>query len=153
MKVCVGGTFNYLHKGHEYLILKAFEVAGNDGSVFIGLTTGNLLKNKGEIKSFNERQKEIIKYLTEKNLVKYAIIKAIKNKFGPTLEEDFDVIIVSPETKKTAIKINQIREQRGKKSIKIIQIPFILAKDGKPISSTRIANKEIDEEGNVFDKD
>ena len=46
MKVCLGGTFNNLHKGHEYLILKAFEVAGDDGSVFIGLAIGKLLKNK-----------------------------------------------------------------------------------------------------------
>ena len=153
MKVCLGGTFNYLHKGHEYLILKAFEVAGNDGSVFIGLTSGDLLKNKGKIKPFDERRKEIKNYLSDKNLMKYAKIKAIKNKFGPTLEEDFDAIVVSPETKKTAIEINKIREQRGKHPIKIFQIPFVLAKDGKPISSTRIANKEIDEEGNVLGKD
>lgn len=153
MKVCLGGTFNYLHKGHQYLLLKAFKVAGNEGSVFIGLTTGDLLKNKGKIKSFTKRKKEIIKYLSEKKLIKLAIIKAITNKHGPTLEEDFDAIVVSPETKKTAIEINQIREQRGKNPIKIFEIPFVLAKDGKPISSTRIANKEIDEEGIVLNKD
>ena len=153
MKVCLGGTFNYLHKGHQYLLLKAFEVAENDGSVFIGLTTGDLLKNKGKIKTFTDRKEEIIKYLSEKKLIKFATIKAITNKYGPTLEEDFDAIIVSPETKKTAIEINQIREQRGKNPIKIFEIPFVLAKDGKPISSTRISNKEIDEEGNVLHKD
>ena len=153
MKVCIGGTFNNLHKGHEYLIRKAFEIAGNDGSVFIGLATGNLLKNKDKIKSFKERQKIILNYISKRELSKYVLIKPIHDKYGPTLEEDFDAIIVSPETKKTAIEINQIREKSGKNPIKIIQIPFILAKDGKPISSTRISNREIDEEGNFLDKD
>ena len=153
MIVCLGGTFNYLHKGHEYLILKALEIAGNDGSVFIGLTTGNLIKNKGEIKSFKVRKKDIENFLLEKGQIEFVTIKPIKDKFGPTLEEEFDAIVVSPETKKTAIEINQIREQKGKKPLKIVQIPFVLAKDGKPISSTRIANKEIDENGNILDKE
>ena len=43
MKVCIGGTFNPLHKGHKLLIDKAFEVAGKQGSVFIGITTGEIV--------------------------------------------------------------------------------------------------------------
>ena len=43
MKVCIGGTFNLLHKGHKLLIKKAFEVAGKNGSVLIGVTSGKLI--------------------------------------------------------------------------------------------------------------
>jgi len=99
------------------------------------------------------RKKEIEQYLFSKGYLDFTTIKPIKDKYGPTLDEDFDAIIVSPETMNTAEEINQKREKREKKPLKIIEIPFVLAKDGKPISSTRIANKEIDEEGNILNKD
>ena len=153
MKVCIGGTFNYLHKGHKWLIIKAFEIAGRKGTVFIGVTTGNLIKNKKSMKSLDERKNDLEKYLSKKGLIDFATIKPINNKYGPTLEEDFDAIVVSPETINTVKEINQKREQRGKKPLEIIKIPFVLAKDGKPISSTRIINKEIDEDGNVLVRD
>ena len=153
MKVCLGGTFNYLHKGHKYLIQKAIEVAGKDGSVFIGITTKNLLKNKKGSKTFDNRKKDIEQYLLSQGYLDLTTIKPIKDKYGPTLNEDFDAIIVSPETISVAEEINLKRKQKGKKPLKIIQIPFVLAKDGEPISSTRIVNKVIDEEGNVLDKD
>ena len=49
MKVCVGGTFNNLHKGHKFLLKKAFESAGENGFVYIGLAKGSLIKNKKNI--------------------------------------------------------------------------------------------------------
>ena len=153
MKVCIGGTFNYLHKGHELLIDKAFEIAGEKGTVFIGVTTGDLIKNKKSMKPFDERKKDLERYLLKKEFIDFATIKPIKDKYGPTLEEDFDAIVVSPETINTAEEINQKRAQIGKKPLEILKIPFVLAKDGKPISSTRIINKEIDKDGNVLDKD
>jgi pantetheine-phosphate adenylyltransferase len=153
MKVCLGGTFNYLHEGHKCLIQKAIEVAGKNGSVFIGVTTKNLIKNKKGMKPFDYRKKDIEQYLFSEGYLGITKIKAIDDKYGPTLDEDFDAIIVSPETISTAEEINQKREKKEKKPLKIIQIPFVLAKDGKPISSTRIANKDIDEKGNVLEKD
>ena len=57
MKVCIGGTFDKLHKGHKLLINKAFEVAGKNGSVFIGLTTGKIVENKKNVNPFQERKK------------------------------------------------------------------------------------------------
>ena len=46
MKVCIGGTFDTLHKGHELLIDKAFQTAGEQGSVLIGITKGEIQKNE-----------------------------------------------------------------------------------------------------------
>jgi len=152
MKVCIGGTFNILHKGHKLLIQKSFEIAGKNGSVFIGISTGESLKKKNDVKSFEERKKTIEKYLNEKGFTLQVEIQPIKDKYGPSISGDFDEIIVSPETYKTAEIINRKRNQNGKKSLKIIQIPFVLAKDGIPISSTRIKNNKIDSEGTVTER-
>ncbi|KYK23393.1 cytidyltransferase [Thermoplasmatales archaeon SG8-52-4] len=153
MKVCFGGTFNILHKGHKNLINKAFKVAGPNGSVFIGLSTDNFVKNKVDIKPYSERRIAIENYLKEKGYFELANIKPISDRFGPTLEEDFDIIIVSQETTKNADEINLIRKKNGKKPLKIIKIPLVLAKDGLPISSTRIHKKDIDIDGNSLKKD
>jgi len=150
MKICIGGTFNILHKGHKSIIDKAFEVVGKNGSVFIGLATGELVENKKGVKSLELRKKNLEEYLNKKGFFNQAVIKSITDKYGPAIDEDFDAIIVSPETIKVAEEINDKRIQKGKKPLKIIRVPFVLAKDGKPISSTRIINKEIDENGNVL---
>jgi pantetheine-phosphate adenylyltransferase len=150
MKVCIGGTFDIIHKGHRLLISKAFEIAGEDGIVFTGVTTDNLIKNKGEIRPLKSRIKAVKEFLEKKGLLSKAIIKPISDKFGPTTNEDFDVIVVSPETFKTAKEINKLRRNKGKKNLKIVKIPFVLADDRKPISSTRIRNGEIDIEGHII---
>jgi pantetheine-phosphate adenylyltransferase len=150
MNVCIGGTFDIIHNGHRLLISKAFEIAGENGTVFIGVTTDGFIKGKREIKSFNSRVQMLKGHLEKKELLNQAIIKPINDKFGPTIDRDFDVIVVSPETFKTAEEINNFRRKKGKKPIKIIKIPFVLADDGKPISSTRIRNGEIDTEGHII---
>ncbi len=150
MKVCIGGTFNILHSGHKLLIDKAFEAAGIKGSVFIGLTSKELVKNKKNVKPLVERKKALEQYLCEKGFLTRSIIKPIIDKYGPSIDEGFDAIVVSPETIKTAEEINYKRRKKGKKTLKIIQIPFVLGKDGIPIKSSRIYNKEIDENGNFL---
>ena len=147
MKVCVGGTFDPLHKGHKILIKKALQIAGENDSVFIGISTGKLLENKINVSSYDIRKKNLEIFLSKIKFLGEIIIQPISNEFGPTLKGDFDAIVVSPETINTAKKINIEREKIGKKPLKIIQIPFVLAEDGFPISSTRIREKKIDVNG------
>jgi len=153
MKVCIGGTFNILHEGHKQLINKAIETAGKHGEIFIGITSGELIKSKINIKPFEERKKTLEKFLSQKKIQNTVEIKPIKDIYGPTLDEDFDAIVISPETKPTAEEINMKRKERGKKPLKIVMIPFVLSDDGTPISSSRIRKKEIDENGQVLRRD
>jgi len=150
MKVCFSGTFNVLHKGHKHLIDKAFQTAGESGTVYIGITNGEMLKNKKNVKPFNKRVNEIKNYLSAKGYENRVVIKEIFDKYGPIIDGDYDIIIVSPETFENAKDINIKRIENGKKSLKIIKIDYVLADDNKPISSTRILNKEIDEDGKVM---
>jgi len=153
MKVCLGGTFNILHKGHKKLIDKAYEIAGKNGSVFIGLATGELSDKKSYLKTYKVRKQTLKQYLHEKGFIERAIIKPIKDRYGPSIEKDFNAIVVSSETVKTAEEINKKRMEKGKKPLEIVKIPLILADDGVPISSTRIIKNEIDLNGRVLSKD
>jgi pantetheine-phosphate adenylyltransferase len=153
MKVCIGGTFDIIHKGHEKLIEKAFKTAGENGFVFIGLSKGPLIKDKDSaIRKWSLRKKKLQELVNERNYASDFEITPISDIYGPTIKEDFDAIIVSPETVKNAEKINLKRKEIGKKPIKIIKIPYVLAEDNIPISSSRIKKGEITPQGkNVKD--
>jgi pantetheine-phosphate adenylyltransferase len=153
MNVCIGGTFDPLHKGHKALLKKAFQVAGANGSVFIGVTSERMTKKKGKITSFDKRKKSIVEFLSNGNLLSQTTIQPLSDKYGPSISGDFDAIVVSPETKPTAVEINQKRRQTGKKPLQIVVVPLVLAEDGRPISSTRIRNGEIDEDGTLLKKE
>ena len=76
--------------------------------------------------------------------------RPLSDDWGPSvLEDDFDVIVVSQETKINADKINLIRMEDGKKELDIIVVPMMYADDGSIISSSRIRNSEIDSSGNL----
>jgi len=147
MNVCFSGTFNVLHKGHKHLIDKAIQTAGKNGTVYIGVTEGEMLRKKKFSKPLNERINGIKEYLSNKKYDNRAVIKVIYDKYGPAINEEYDAILVSPGSKKNAEEINKKRVENNKKPLKIIEIPYVLAEDKKPISATRILNKEIDENG------
>jgi len=142
-KVVVGGTFDIFHRGHEVLLKKAFAL----GKVTIGLTSDVLARKtkKKKVRDFKYRKRELEDFIKKEFKVKPKIIK-IEDKFGSTLKENFDFIVVSPETYKTALLINKERDKRGKKPIKIVKIDFVLANNGKPISSHRRALAKPEDE-------
>jgi pantetheine-phosphate adenylyltransferase len=148
-KVAVGGTFQYLHDGHAKLIEKAFEIA-QDGTVHIGLTSDEMLHKSHDIENFESRRAQLLRYLKEKGYPEdiYEVV-SLNDPCGPSVEEDFDYIIVSPETYPVALKINDIREKRGKKPLEIVYVEYVMAEDGIPISSTRITEGEIDRHGKL----
>ena len=143
-KVVIGGSFNVLHKGHKALLSEAFKL----GNVTVGLTSNILARKikRRKVKDFKYRRKELKNFIKKEFDIKPKIVK-IEDKFGPTLKKDFDYIVVSPRTYKTALLINKERQKRNKNPIKIIKINFVLAQDRKPISSTRILKGKITRQG------
>lgn len=138
-KIGIGGTFDHLHEGHKYLISTALSLSEK---VVIGLTSDIILKNKkfySKIENYQKRLEGLKSYLSKiSDLSRVEIIK-LEDSYGPPIHEsDYDGIIVSQETYEGALKINQIREEKGFKPLIIVIIPLILDNNKKKISSTSI---------------
>ncbi|MGA9100306.1 MAG: phosphopantetheine adenylyltransferase [Methanotrichaceae archaeon] len=150
-RVAVGGTFDPIHDGHIDLLRRAFEL-GKDGEVVIGLTSNEMAQSTRTrpVLDYETRLKNLKETLRKVFGIDDVRIMKLDDKCGSSIYEDFDYIIVSPETLPMALKINRFREKRGMKPLKISMIEYKLAQDHERISSTRISEGNIDRHGRLL---
>lgn len=138
-KVGLGGTFDHLHEGHKLLIKTALSVSNN---IVIGLTTQSMLKTKkavSKLEDYKTRENNLKSFISTFTEVQRVEIVELNDPYGPPISEaDYEGIVVSQETYNAALKINELRDERGFKPLVIIVIPLIKDKDNNKISSTRI---------------
>ena len=149
--VVVGGTFDVLHRGHQKLIMKAFEV-GN--LVLIGLCSDNFLKTLRKphgIAAYSQRLEELKNFLKMNGFLERAEITPLDDAYSVTLsDKQIDAIVVSAETEPRARQINEKRNDLGLPPLSIVTVKMVLSEDHYPISSTRIWFEEIDRDGNLL---
>lgn len=151
-KIAVGGTFDYIHDGHLAILAKAFELGEQ---VLIGITSNEmqLVKDSAGIPPLEVRRRELLEVLSSRGWVGRAEVYVISDPFGPAVDDpELEAIVVSPETRPRAEEINKFRTTKGFKQLEIIDIPFVLAEDGLPISSIRIRYGEIDIHGKLLNR-
>ena len=150
-KVAVGGTFDELHRGHKVLLMKAFEIGER---VVIGLCSDEFAKKLGKphlTAPYEERLKELEAFLCDLGVTERAQIILLKDPFGTTLSECcIEALVVSEETKPTALKINEKRRESGLPPLKIFVVSMVPSENCAPISTTRIRRGEIDREGRML---
>jgi len=148
--VAVGGTFDELHKGHEALILKAFEAGEH---VLIGLCSERFVgkMRKAHITAPYVNRLEALKvFLREKGILKRAKIVALDDPYGVALtERRLEALVVSKETEDTGFEINRKRVEAGLRPLKIVVVDMVFAENDLPISTTRVRRGEMDREGHL----
>ena len=151
--VAMGGTFDFIHKGHIKLLSEAFLISDK---VIIGLTSDEFASKKGKKlqNNYNERFETLVKII-ENNFPNSSFeISKLDNDFGPAvLEKEVQALVVSDETANQGDVLNQLRAEKDMPPVEVVVVPMVLAKDGDRISTTRIRNKEIDDEGNLLSID
>ncbi len=145
--ICVGGTFEHLHAGHRKLLETAFSIGGK---VYIGLSTDEFASKGRErdVLPYEVRRKNLMKYLESMGYEDYDI-EPLDDRVGRCLEKECSELVVSEETEAVASEINRTRSALGLPQMRVHVVPYVLADDFRPISSTRIHAGEIDEDGRL----
>jgi len=151
MQVALGGTFDPVHDGHLALFRRAFEL----GDVTVGLTSDELAPKTRHVeryvRPFDERKAALedeLRPIAEEHGRSFDV-RELDEPTGIATEEQFDALIVSPETQDGGERINEIRAERGFDPLRIEVVDHVPAEDGERISSTRIVRGEIDRHGNL----
>jgi inosine/xanthosine triphosphatase len=145
VRVCLGGTFDPFHVGHEALLKAAAEDASE---LFVGITDGALAKRPTrEVPSWQERAKAVESFLRGTGFTGKLVTRALTDPHGPAVDGDYDAIAATPETVKGASAINAQRAARGRPPLRLIHVAHVLAQDLLPVSGTRIAAGTIDRRG------
>jgi pantetheine-phosphate adenylyltransferase len=149
-RVAVGGTFDRLHDGHVAILAIAFEIGER---VVIGIVSDEmeLRKDSAGIAPLEVRMRSLLEMLKLRGWIERAEITIISNPFGPAVSDvALQSIVVSPETRARAEELNKLRTSNGLAALEIVEIPFVLAEDGSPISSVRVMYGEIDVHGKLL---
>jgi pantetheine-phosphate adenylyltransferase len=148
--VATGGTFDKLHRGHKALLSKSFEVGQK---VVIGVTSDAfaLRERKRPLQRYPERVRHLRRYLNGHYPGRAYMISKLEDYFGPGIASpEVEAIVVSSETAKRVVLANRLRAAKGFRPLKVVTVDFVLAEDGRPISSTRIRAGEINEVGHLL---
>jgi pantetheine-phosphate adenylyltransferase len=145
VRVCLGGTFDPFHAGHQALLRVA---AAGATEVFVGITDGPLAKRPDRpIAPWASRGGAVRAYLASIGFRGGLTIRPLVDGAGPAASGDYDRIVVSPETAPAAHAINRTRAAKGLPPLEVRVVPHALAEDLLPISATRVAARSIDTQG------
>ena len=100
---------------------------------------------------YEEREKELEKWLTAEGYESRYIIRPLHNKYGPSITmPELQLIVVSEETCPVAKEINEIRREHNLPLLHIAVLTMVMAEDQISISSTRIRAGQIDRDGRII---
>src|SRR5207249_12289103 len=80
-----------------------------------------------------------------------ARVTALREPYRPVVKrKKLQALIVSEGTVASGRRLNRLRRRNGLQALDLFVINLLKATDGKPISSTRIRNGEIDLQGRAL---
>jgi uncharacterized protein (UPF0218 family)/phosphopantetheine adenylyltransferase len=144
----VGGTFDRFHAGHKLLLDGACR---NSERVEVHLTNDIMASAKSPyVQSFDTRLESILEWADE-NADCPLTIHELEDEMGPApTHPDADAIVATVDTRAMCEIINEMRENDQLKPLHIVEIPHLMDGFGGIVSSTRIRNGIIDQDGNPW---
>lgn len=145
MRVCLGGTFDPFHAGHEALLRAAARGATD---LFVGITDAALAHRPDRrVAPFDQRARRVEAFLRGAGYKGSLTTRPLTDPYGPAVAGDYDAIAASPETQRGASAINAQRALLGRPPLRLIAVPHVLGTDLLPVSGTRVAAGDIDARG------
>lgn len=148
--MCVAGTFDGLHKGHEALLFRAF---AEGEQVLIGMTSDTYVKahKRGAIRKYTARFQDLTRWIETNGFSVRTTIVSIDDPFEPAASDaSLDALVVSEDSKGNGEELNRRRIARGLNSLVLCVVLLVPAEDLHPISSTRMRSGEIDRKGSLI---
>jgi len=149
--VALGGTFDVLHAGHRHLLSEAFKLGD---TVLIGVTSDRLvatLHKKHQIRPFSSRVRDLRRFLKTRRWSSRARVTMLREPYGPAArQKKLEALIVSKGTLTSGRRLNRLRRQNDLRPLDLHVVDLRTAADGKPISTTRVRNGEIDLQGRLL---
>ncbi|MGQ9513808.1 MAG: phosphopantetheine adenylyltransferase [Thermoproteota archaeon] len=149
-RAAIGGTFDKFHKGHRGLLSAALKGCTE---LLIGITSDKYARTFKDhpVEPFAVRSAKVKRFVRRVGRGKKVEIVKIEDPYGPTIEDkDLKVLYVTKNNRRRGEEINDRRLKIGLHPLELVELPMVLAEDGKPISSTRIRKRIIDSEGRLL---
>lgn len=129
--VVLGGTFDRIHAGHKILLSEA--VLRCRRKLTVGVTDESMLKTKcltELIESCEDRIAVVLELLQDLDPnIEYDVMP-ISDPFGPTIHDpSFEMIVVSEETKKGGLKINEVRAEKSLKPLVVHSVDLLVTQN------------------------
>ncbi|KAG8235527.1 hypothetical protein J437_LFUL013489 [Ladona fulva] len=125
--VVLGGTFDRLHNGHKILLTEASLRCSK--KLTIGVTDESMVKSKTLcelIEPCSERILSLKNFVEDMDPTLEYDIVSIADPFGPTkYDEELRLIVVSAETYRGGVKVNELRKSKGLSTLEIHEISLL----------------------------
>ena len=148
--VCVAGTFDGLHAGHEVLLMRAFT---EGACVLIGVTSDAYVSDhkQGVIHPYEVRIRDLSVWLEKRGFARHSAIVPIHDPFEPAASDpSLEALIVSAESEARGSELNRMRKSLGLAPLSLVVVPMLNAEDMHPISATRVRAGVIDRVGRLL---
>jgi inosine/xanthosine triphosphatase len=144
VRVCMGGTFDPFHVGHEALLSAASLDAKE---LFVGITDGALAKRARAVPPWRTRARRVEAFLRQAGYEGKLTTRALTDALGPAATDPFDRLVVSQGTLVGAQRIQAARRAAGLQELEVVAVPLVLGEDRLPVSATAIAEGRIERAG------
>ena len=144
----VGGTFDRFHAGHALLLDAAQKAAKR---IEIHVTSDQMAEIKSPFIQSFELRREVLLQWAEKHAPGRVTIHQLTDAMGPApVHKEADCIVATPETRGQCETINETRAENNLPPLAIIEVSHMQDIDGGIISSSRIRNGYIDQDGHPW---